>query len=92
MTICLAHTQRTIVYRPVVTVTVTINADGILAAMVRFFYLAGLGRLRVWLRWQAIWLGAAGKLALRHCCIVATQQYNAIKSAFLVIPFPLGTG
>ena len=86
------HTQRTIIYRPVVTVTVTINADAILAAMVRFFYLLGLGRLRVWLRWQVIWLGAAGRIGLKYCCIVATQQYNRAKSVFLVIQFPLGTG
>jgi hypothetical protein len=71
---------------------VTINADGILAAMVRLFYLLGLGRLRVWLRWQALWVSAAGKIGLRYCCIVATQQYNRAKLVFLVIPFPLGTG
>jgi hypothetical protein len=86
------HTQRTIIYRPTIQVTVTINADAILAAMVRFFYWLGLGRLRVWLRWQMIWLGVAGKIGLRYCCIVATQQYNAVKSVFLVIPFPFGTG
>ena len=90
--VSLSHTQRTIVYRPTIQVTVTINADAILALMVRLFYLAGLGRLRVWLRWQVIWLGAAGKIGLRYCCIVATQQYNRAKLAFLLIPFPLGTG
>ena len=90
--VSLAHTQRTIVYRPTIQVTITINADGILAAMVRLFYLLGLGRLRVWLRWQWLWLGAAGKIGLKYCCIVATQQYNTAKSVFLLIPFPLGTG
>jgi hypothetical protein len=86
------HTQRTIIYRPVVTVTVTINADGILAAMVRIFYLLGLGRLRVWLRWQWLWVGAAGKLGLKYCCVATTQQYNRAKSAFYLFRYGFGAG
>ena len=90
--VSLSHTQRTIIYRPTISVTVTINADGIIAWMVRFFYLLGLGRLRVWTVWRLRWVAAAWSVVYLYCCIVATQQYNREKAGFYWLWYWFGIG